>query len=130
MKKTLLRFAGSLAPSAMAGGAFLMAVGRGSDPSLSRLWLILLGGLLGVAICGMIRLFAIAPWGYPWAGLFCGLVPPGLLFDLNSGAEDRGGLLVACALVGFLLGLIEWARVRGLGREGATVEPDSGLREP
>ena len=112
-KSVIRRFAATLVPAALAGGLFLMAVGRANDPSLSRWGLFLLGALFGVAISGLIRLFRIAPWGYPWAGLFCGLAPPGIFFDSKGGQEDRGGFLLVAALLGFLLGLIEWARARG-----------------
>ena len=127
-----MRFLGSLAPSAMAGGFFLMAFGRAQDPALSRLGLLFLGGLFGIAMVGLIRLFRIAPWGYPWAGLFCGLVPPGLFFDANGSGDDRAGFILISAILGVLIGLLEWARVRGAKPAAQNVQgaggPEDGER--
>jgi len=115
----------------MAGGVVLMALGRAQDPELSRLGLLLLGGLFGIAMVGLIRLFRIAPWGYPWAGLVSGLVPPGLFFGAGGSGDDRGGFLLISALLGVLIGLLEWARVRGRNPRGQNVPgagaaPDEG----
>lgn len=126
MSSVFARVARALLPSAMAGGFFLLSIGRANDPSLSRLGLLLLGGLLGVAITGLIRLFRVARWGYPWVGLFCGLALPGILFGADGGSEDRAGFLLVAALLGAFLGVIEWARVSA-SREGVEEErPEIG----
>jgi len=106
----------------MAGGFFLLGFGRAQDPELSRLGLLLLGGLFGVAMVALIRLFRIAPWGYPWAGLVSGLVPPGLFFGSGGTGDERGGFLLISAVLGVLIGLLEWARVRAPRRADPNVQ--------
>ena len=73
-----------------------------------------------MAILGLIRLFRIAPWGYPLAGLFAGPVRLALFFDAKNTAGDRGGAWLLGAVLGLLIGALEWARVRRTGEDGHT----------
>lgn len=105
------QFLGGLMPTGLAGAFLALTVGRVSAPGeTSRIVLLILGWLYGVAVIGLLRLIPVSPWCYPWVGMIVGPVPFALL--VNAGAEDgeRGMLWLATALVGFLLGLIEWGR--------------------
>ncbi len=111
--RKLWAFLGGLTPSALAGAFFLLTLGRVTEPGqANRLALLLLGGLYGVGVVGLIRLFRVAPWAYPLAGLFCGPVPLALVLNRNMGGDERGGLWILSALLGLLIGALEWARVR------------------
>ena len=107
-------------PVTVACALFVLALGRTLDPSgeAPRWALFLIGWLYGVCVYALLRLFRIAPWGYPWLGLFVGPVPASvLLMNQNTPSDERGGVWLLSALVGLLLGIIEWARVRALPAE-------------
>lgn len=123
----LRRYAATLLPAALAGGFLVLTLASADKPSANPLhWVLLLvvGGLLGVCVCALIRLFRIAPWGYPLAGLFAGPVPASLLMNAGSSADERGGLVLLGAVFGVLIGLLEWARVRGPAASADPVPPE------
>ena len=103
-----------LLPPALAGGFLGLAVFRVGDPAQPGAGLggLVVGWLYGLAVTGLIRLFRVDPWAFPLVGLFCGPVPLALLVGADSTAEDRSGWLVLSALLGVLIGVLEWARVR------------------
>jgi len=111
-----LRVVGGLVPSALAGGFALSTLAAVSEPPVALVHSLLLGGLYGVFVVLLIRLFRVAPWGYPVAGIVCGPVPAVLLtagnaeLASNSSAGDRGGMWFVLLLFGLVLGLLEWAR--------------------
>lgn len=115
------RFFRGLLPATLAGAFFFMILGRVDDPGASRVGMLLLGGLYGIGIVGLIRLFRIAPWGYPVVGLLAGPLPLALLVTVDMSKNDRGGALVLTALLGVFVGLVEWARVRA---ERGPADPD------
>jgi hypothetical protein len=104
------KFLAGLVPSALAGASFVATVAVMVEPGGSALGGLVVGGIAGVAVVGMIRLFRIAPWGYWVAGLVCGPVP--LLVVFQPAGEDRFGVWLFGAIFGLLIGLLEWARVR------------------
>lgn len=103
----------SFAPAALAGGLFLAAFGAVQSPGKPVLGALLVGALCGVVVAGLLRLFRVAPFGYPVAGLFCGPVPF-LLLSARSvqGSDERAAVWLVSALFGLLVGALEWARVR------------------
>ena len=110
MMRRIRKFLGGLVPSALAGALFVATVAKMVDPSEPAVGGLLVGGIAGVAVVGMIRLFRVAPWGYAIAGVICGPVPLILVFQPSG--EDRYGVWVFGAIFGLLIGLLEWARVR------------------
>ena len=116
------RFLGNVMPAGLTGAFVVFAVGRVGEPAdTNRVGLLLLGWFYGVGILGLIRLFRVAPWCYPWVGFVAGPVPLALFVHEGVDAKERGFLLVLTALFGFLVGLIEWGRVRRL---------EADLRDP
>ena len=102
----LLTFAASEAfevrvPRLVVGGAFVAVAG----------W------LLGVVVVAIIRRFRVAPWAYPIAGLFSGPIPFVLLFARSTTKEEWGGVWLVSALLGAMIGFVEWARVQRVERE-------------
>lgn len=123
--RRIRRFLSNLVPAFLAGGFFLLAAGRlAHDPSAGRLGLLLAGGLYGVGVVGLIRLFPIAPWAYFVAGFLCGPIPAALLVGRSMGEEDRAGFWLLTALLGLLVGLLETARVHL--RRGSEGEAEPG----
>jgi len=122
--RRLLRYAGTLLPSALAGGFMLLSLGRAAEPSASRIGLLVVGALIGVSVCGLIRLFRVTGWGLPLAGFFAGPVPTALVLTDSSGPDERGGLILVAALFGVLIGLLEWARIR----RPAAIDPPAGAQ--
>jgi hypothetical protein len=108
--KRLRRFLGGLMPAGLVGAFATLSVGRTLDPEGSRTGLLLVGWIYGVAVVGILRIFRVPPWCYPWLGLVCGPVPAALLPSGDQEPGDRGGLLLITALLGLLVGLVEWGR--------------------
>ena len=118
--KRIRSFLGNSMPVAVSCALFVLAFGRTLNPTgeAPRWLLFLIGWLYGICVYALLRLFRVAPWGYPWLGLFVGPVPATvLLMNQDTPSEERGGVWVLSALLGLLLGIIEWARVRALPAE-------------
>ena len=78
--KWIGRFVGALMPAALAGAFFTLTLFRVQEPGDSnRVGLLLLGGIYGIGVVGLIRLFRVAPWCFPFVGLLCGPLPAALL---------------------------------------------------
>lgn len=122
MRRLLAVLAGLL-PSVLGGAFFLLAFGKVVDPAAPAGALLVVGGLSGTVIVGLVRLFRIAPFGYPFAGLLCGPLPFFLILrGTSEGPQDEGsraGVWLASALLGAILGVLEWARVRRASRPAA-----------
>ncbi len=71
---------------------------------------VLVGAALALATLALMRFFAPRSWDHLIAGLLAGPVPIQLLFGPEASAADRGGLLLFGALLGLLIGAMEWAR--------------------
>lgn len=127
MRGRLRGFLASLMPSGLVGAFFLLVVGRFTEPGHSnRLALFAFGWLYGVGVLALIRLFRVTPGVYPLVGLVCGPVPVALIANAGMEKGELGGLGVLTALLGVIVGTIEWARVR---RADGAAEPDSGAAE-
>jgi len=109
-------------PAALAGGFFALVVLRASEPEASRLALLVLGGLYGIGVRGLMRLFRVAPFALPIAGLVAGPVPIALVMGASWSSDDRGGALVLGAVLGLVVGVLEWGRLRRAAGPGS--EPD------
>jgi hypothetical protein len=114
--RRLGRALGELVPAALAGAFFVLCTVRVGEPAQNRLVLLVLGGLYGVSVLGLLRAFRVAPFGLPWAGLLAGPVPVALLMTEEWSQDDRGGALFLAALLGVLIGVLEWARIRRAAR--------------
>ncbi len=111
--KRVRSFLEGLMPGGLVGGFFGLTLLRVIDPAeAARLPAFLLGWLYGVGVVGLIRLFRVAPGVYPLVGLVCGPVPVALLFQAETKADERATLWLFSALLGLLIGSVEWARVR------------------
>ena len=110
------RFFGSVMPAGLAGAFLFLTLCRAANPTADWLGALILasisGWLYGVGVLGLVRLFRVARWALPLAGLLAGPVPLALLFQggKDSG-DDRIGLCVLAALLGILIGLLEWAHL-------------------
>ncbi len=101
----------ALLGAASAGGLATLAAQRFLAPDATSLSLgFLAGAAWGVAVVVLFGLFRIARWGLPWAGLVCGPVPVALVVSETLTLRERAALYAGSALLGFLLGLLEWAR--------------------
>lgn len=108
---TVVGFLWRLMPAGLAGAFLALAVGRVSEPAeANRLELLGLGWLYGVVVLGLIRLFPVAPWGRPLAGLLCGPVPAALLVQADMAEDERRVLCLLGALLGLVIGALECAR--------------------
>ena len=107
----------------LAGAMFATFVGRMQPESGRRavIFLVLAGALYGLGVLGLIRLFRTRSFGYLAAGLLCGPFPVAVLVDGNGTEGDRAGMFVVCALLGLLIGALEWARSGGAS-SGAPAE--------
>lgn len=123
--KRLGRALGELVPGSLCGAFVLLALVAGSEPDqANRLAALLLGGLYGASVVGLLRLFRISRFGLPFAGLVAGPVPFALLHPPgDKPAEDVGGILLLAALMGALIGIVEWARQARAEREARLDEP-------
>jgi hypothetical protein len=133
--KRLRRALGELVPGALCGAFVLLALAAGSPPDesgadasrpdgMNRLAAFLVGGLFGASVLGLLRLFRIAGFGLPFAGLAAGPVPFALLrVPGKQSAEEVGGILVFSAVTGLLIGIVEWAR-------RARAERDARIEDP
>ena len=98
----------SIAPAFLGGGFYLqsMTMLLGEHPPPGSL---LMGGLYGLGVLGLMRLFPVARWAYPFTGFICGPVP--LVLFRDAPREDVQGLVALTALFGIVLGFLEWARL-------------------
>ncbi len=120
MIRRLSKLLSGLVPATLGGAFFLLTFGKVQDPHEGAPGLLILGGISGMVIVGLIRLFKIAPWGYPIAGFLVGPLPFLVLLGRKLPTEeDRGSVWVVAALFGVLIGLLEWARVH---RQGTRIE--------
>lgn len=116
MRRLKLTIAG-LVPAGMAGAFVALTLGRTNPEEFhARLPLLILGGLWGVAVVGLIRLFRVRPWAFGLVGFLCGPVPTFLLGPGREAREaeqgDRLGIWLVLSLLGMLIGLLETARVQ------------------
>ncbi len=113
-------FLAGLMPGGLIGGFFVLTFLRVVDPSgASRLAAFLLGWLYGVGVLGLLRLFRVSPGVYPLVGLVCGPVPVALLLKSDTPDDQRGTLWLLAAVLGLLIGAVEWARIRQRAAAGA-----------
>ena len=110
----LRRSLGGFGTAMLAGGLFAVFVGRmGPETGRAHVPLLLVfGAVYGLAVLGLMRLFGTRKGGHAVAGLLAGPLPAALLLGAAEGQEERGGLLLAGALLGLLIGLLEWVRPR------------------
>ncbi|MEM7310581.1 MAG: hypothetical protein AAF682_28150 [Planctomycetota bacterium] len=106
-------------PATLAGGFAALAVIRLSEPHQSRLGALLIGGLYGLAVVGLIRLFRVAPWAYVLVGFLAGPVPLVLLLPGNheSNGDELGVLWMVTSLLGAIIGALECARIQRLRQD-------------
>lgn len=120
-----MKFLRGLMPAGLAGAFFLLTamareIGGQSHVPARILMALVAGWLLGVAVVGLIRLFRVAAWAYPLAGLICGPVPFAVLGG-KMGDDEWGGIWFLSSLFGAVVGTLEFARRR---REEASGEKD------
>lgn len=121
MRARIRGFLGSLMPAGLVGAFFLLVVGRLMEPGqANRVALFAFGWLYGVGVLALIRLFRVTPGVFPLVGLVCGPVPVALIANAGMQRGDLGGLGVLTALLGVVVGTIEWARVRRGDAVGST----------
>ena len=125
MRSPFKRWVHSYRPAILAGGLFALPLSHHADGGVvgylvALLVCFLFGALFGVVILTAIRFFRTDRWGYPIAGLLSGAVP---LIVVPMSGKDLGGLWIVSALLGVLIGLLEWERTSRLAREPAN-EPD------
>ena len=119
----------SLGPGALLGAFFLFSVGRAGDPPAGgRLVLLGVGALYGIAVVGLIRLFPVSSWALPIVGLAAGPVPQALFVDAGTSPGERVSLFVCTAVLGLLLGALEWAVLRVPQRRSSSGGPSSGRK--
>ena len=118
--RRFLRWVGTLMPAGMIGAFVALGVRLGAAEQ-NRLGLLVVGWLYGVGVVGLIRLFRVAPWGYPFVGAICCPVPAALLVVVPGMEEQEGvGTWVVLAIGGVVVGFVEWARLsRDVRRSGA-----------
>jgi hypothetical protein len=93
----------------LAGAFFFVVVGRIDRlPPVGALALI--GAVYGAAVLGLVRLFRARTWGLAVAGLLSGPVPVAVLAGSGGSPDERGGIVALAAVLGTLIGLLEWAR--------------------
>jgi len=114
--RRLGRFLSGAMPAMLAGAFFVLALARLASDDGTRLGSLIFGALYGLAVVGLIRLFRIAPWGLWFAGIFAGPVPAALLVPRGADTSETGGLWVACAVFGLLIGGLEHARRKADGK--------------
>jgi hypothetical protein len=98
------------------------------DPGEGRIGPFVVGAFYGTVVLGLIRLFPIARWAYPLAGLLAGPVPLALLLrndDLN--ADERGGFWLLTTLLGLAIGLLELTRTHPARRAEHASDPESAV---
>lgn len=107
----LRRWCGGLWTAMLTGAFFLLVIGRldAADPKPVGSFLVF-GALYGVAVLGLIRLLGARSWGHVVAGLLSGPVPAAVLSEASADAGERGGMALATALLGVMIGLMEWQR--------------------
>ena len=108
---------GSLMPGGLAAAFCFLGVVRAMDPGTPRSVALFLGWLAGAALVGLMRLFRVASWALPLTGILSGMFLMGIAMGSDSSNEDRGGALFLGAILGLIVGLVEWARVQRVGRE-------------
>lgn len=111
LQPTWKRAAGVLLWPSGIGGAFLgltmFQLGEGGN----RFGGILVGWLYGASLMGLMRLVPVGPGWYWLAGIFAGPIPIALVMPDGTPANERG-VILAGALFGLLLGLLETAHWR------------------
>ena len=116
------RFIGGLMPVGLAG-AFLLVIVTAQDRNPDKHLIGFLishmipGWLLGVAALGLIRLFRVASWAYPFVGLLVGPFIAALFVNSETGAGKWGEIALVLAILGAIVGLIECARVSRVRQE-------------
>lgn len=103
----------------LAGAMFFVVVGR-LEPNTHVPGLALFGGVYGLTVLGLLRLFGARRWACLFAGLLCGPVPLAVLSKPSVEPAEYGGMLVATAALGALVGLFEWSRQSRSSRDDAT----------
>ncbi len=102
---------GGWSTAVLAGAFFFLATGRIADPTQTqRLALLVMGALYGLAVLGLLRLFRVRGFGLVVAGMLAGPVPLALLMPVPENPADIGILWLA-AVLGALIGALEWMRL-------------------
>lgn len=113
-----LRRIGSVlrAPSGLIGALLFVGV-LPQQPGLGlRLVLLGVGWLYGRLVGALVRLPRVTPGAWPLVGLIAGPAPASLLlFRLEQ--EEHGAVVALTAVLGLVVGLLEWAHQRWLDRQ-------------
>ena len=109
----------AIAPASLAGLSLALATALASGARPGQcLGAMLLGVFSGLVVLGLIRLFPVARWAYPIAGMLVGPLLPLALTGRQAGGDERGAVWLLGALFGVVVGLLEWARQVRVEREG------------
>lgn len=104
------------APSGLTGAMLFVGV-LPQQPGLGvRLLLLVAGWLYGRLIGTLVHLPRVTPGAWPLVGLIAGPAPASLLL-FRLGQEEHAAIVALTALLGLLVGLIEWAHQRWLDRQ-------------
>ena len=104
-------------PSGLAGacfGATVLALAPGGVGGVG----LVVGWLYGVVVGGLLRLFRVPAWSYPWLGLVVGPVPLAFFIGADESGDARG-IVVLGILGGLVVGFVEWVTLR----HAATLDP-------
>ena len=99
------------------GGLFCLPIGRlvtaGQVENFFARMIVtaIFGALCGVVILGALRLFRTSSWGFPIAGPLAGTLPIVVMVPAKTSQDDFGGLWLLSAILGLIIGLLEWRRV-------------------
>ena len=129
MKRSTRRIVGWMTLPAGLTGAFVGAAVVAGQPGGTGLPGLVVGWLYGTVVGGLLRLFRVPPGAYPLVGLFAGPLPIALLMPTAAAADARGLVWVG-AIVGPLIGFVEWAAARHsapAGRHAVERAPERAL---
>lgn len=113
--RILGRAIASVAPALLAGAFYVSGIAMLFEKTGPREFVggFVFGAVYGLAVLGLLRLFAVARWAFPVAGILVGPIPAALITSAGRGmnTEDRAGFWLLTTILGLLVGLLEWARL-------------------